>query len=226
MKIKFGAIVTDGRNKIGGHVASKNKAGNYLKTKSSPANPNTAFQSAVRSNFGSLAQSWRGLTMEQRTTWINGAPSFPYTDIFGDTKQLSGFGLYMQLNSNLNSVGATLLTVCPSPASVDSVSISLLELDPGTALDISFSPSPVPAGHAMVFSATPQLGDGRAFSKSNIRQVEVFPATTITGVSVFASYSSRFGEPVALANFFGGVHNVLLSTGQVSPMSIIKAVTV
>ena len=223
MKIKFGAIVTDGRNKIGGHVASKNKAGNYLKTKSSPANPNTAFQSAVRSNFGSLAQSWRGLTQEQRNSWISGAPGFPYTDIFGDTKQLSGFGLYMQLNSNLNSVGAVLLTNCPSPATVTSVLLSSATYDSPITLEILFAPTPVPAGHSIVLSATPNLSTGRAYSKSAIRLFKHLPATTASPFEAGPDYASRFGDIAADSNIFIGMHSVLLATGQVSPMVVVSA---
>jgi len=224
MKIKFGAIVTDGRNKIGGHVASKNKAGNYLKTKSSPANPNTAFQSAVRSNFGSLAQSWRGLTQEQRNSWISGAPGFPYTDIFGDTKQLSGFALYMQLNSNLNSVGATLLTNCPTPASVTAANLSAANVQSPDSLALDFSPTPVPTNHAYVVSATPFLGQGQSYSKSRLRQVTKLAAASVTGVDVGTAYLARFGEIPPTFNIFVGLHSVLLSTGQVSPISIVSAV--
>ena len=58
MKLKFGAIVTDGRGKIGGHVASKNRSGAYLRTKVTPSNPNTVAQVQVRSILASLSQSW------------------------------------------------------------------------------------------------------------------------------------------------------------------------
>lgn len=223
MKIKFGAIVTDGRNKIGGHVASKNKAGNYLKTKSTPTNPSTTYQSAVRQNFGSLAQSWRGLTQVQRDSWISGAPNFPYTDIFGDTKILSGFSLYMQLNSNLNSVGATLLETCPSAASVSGATINSVEMTTNTTMSVDFLPAPVPAGHAFVLSATPILTDGRAFSKSQIRQIHVLPAATATAFNANNYWTGRFGEFLGTSKIYFGLHSVLLATGQVSPMTTVLA---
>lgn len=224
MKIKFGAIVTDGRNKIGGHVASKNKAGNYLKTKSTPTNPNTSFQSSVRQNFGSLAQSWRGLTQAQRDSWIAGAKKFPYTDIFGDSKILSGFSLYMQLNSNLNSVGAALLTTCPAPASVSAASLVEVLFSEVGELSFDFLPAPVPTGHSMVCSSTPSLALGKAYSKSQIRQLAHFPATTTSTQDVGADFISRFGPIPSIANITVGVHNVLLSTGQVSPIALMRAV--
>ena len=71
MKIKFGAIVTDGRGKIGGHVASKNRSGAYMRTKVTPSNPNTASQSQARSILASASQNWRNLTDSQRKAWNN-----------------------------------------------------------------------------------------------------------------------------------------------------------
>lgn len=65
MKLKFGAIVVDGRGKIGGHVASKNGAGAYLRTKVTPTNPQTARQSFVRALFAAITAAWSGLTASQ-----------------------------------------------------------------------------------------------------------------------------------------------------------------
>ena len=217
MKIKFGAIVTDGRNKIGGHVASKNKAGNYLKTKSTPTNPNTSYQSAVRQKFGSIAQAWRGLTQAQRDTWIAGASNFPYTDIFGDTKILSGFGLYMQLNSNLKKVGVAFLNSCPSPTTVSSIISLNVTNDPGATLTCDFTPTPVPANHKIVISATAPLSEGRAFSKSDIRQIQYFAAAVATPVDIYDEYVARFGETVANMKVFASAYLVNTNTGQVSP---------
>jgi len=66
MKIKWGAIVVDGRNKIGGHVASKNRAGAYLRTKVTPVNPNTGYQAGVRNTLSTLSSGWRALEEAQR----------------------------------------------------------------------------------------------------------------------------------------------------------------
>ena len=55
MKIKFGAIVVDGRNKIGGHVMSKNRAGAYMRTKVSPVNPRSLDQMSVRSRLSAIS---------------------------------------------------------------------------------------------------------------------------------------------------------------------------
>ena len=85
MKAKFGAIVVDGRGKIGGHVATKNKSGSYFRTKVTPVNPQSASQNSVRSRLATRAQAWKGLTAAQRTSWNAAVNDFQRTNIFGDT---------------------------------------------------------------------------------------------------------------------------------------------
>lgn len=59
----FGAV--DGRGKIGGHVASKNRSGAYARIKVTPVNPQTTFQQVARNLLTSLSQGWRALTQAQ-----------------------------------------------------------------------------------------------------------------------------------------------------------------
>ena len=84
MKIKWGALVVDGRNKIGGQVASKNRNGAYMRNKVTPVNGKSAGQVTVRNRLASLASGWRGLTAGQRLAWNNAVSDYKKTDIFGD----------------------------------------------------------------------------------------------------------------------------------------------
>ena len=87
MKIKWGALVVDGSGKLGGHVASKNKGGNYLRTKVTPANPQTAAQSNVRSVFATISSGWSSLTEAQRLSFADKVSEYSKTNIFGDLKR-------------------------------------------------------------------------------------------------------------------------------------------
>ena len=44
----------------------------------------------VRNRLSTNSQAWRGLTEAQRQGWIDAAINFPFTDIYGNTKILSG----------------------------------------------------------------------------------------------------------------------------------------
>ena len=123
MKLKFGAIVTDGRGKIGGHVASKNRAGAYLRTKVTPSNPNTVAQAQARGILASLSQAWGQLTDFQRKGWNEAVKEWGTTDIFGDIKKPSGINLFVKLNANLASVGMPQVSDVPAKAEVPSAII-------------------------------------------------------------------------------------------------------
>lgn len=219
MKLKFGAIITDGRGKVGGQVVSKNKAGAYLKNKVTPANPNTAYQIAKRANVTAISQAWAGLTDAQRSAWKAAVASYSKTDIFGDVKNPSGFNLFMWLNLNLLNVGSAQITSPPASSAVTSltaVSVSTLE---GGTFDMSFAPTPVPADHALVVLASGSMSPGRSYSKSYMRQIAVLPHTaTISPADIFDAYSAKFGAPIVGKRIFVSAFLVNTTTGAASAL--------
>jgi len=198
MKMKFGAIVVDGRGKIGGHVASKNRGGAYLRTKVTPSNPQTAFQAAVRNRLTNFSQAWRGLTQSQRDAWNAAVSNFSKTDIFGDIKQPTGLNLYVKLNANLDQIGVAALSLPPLPSAVEAVlTIAASAAVTGSVFDVAFSPSPVPADTAFIIEATAQVSPGRNFLKNEFRLLTFADAGDVTPSDIAAAYVSRFGALVA-----------------------------
>lgn len=198
MKIKFGAIVTDGRGKIGGHVASKNRGGSYLRTKVTPSNPQTASQSSVRSRLTTFSQGWKGLTQAQRDAWNGAVSNFTSTNIFGDIKQPTGLNLYIKLNSNLAEITVAAITLPPLPSAVEGVSNLSATGAAGTpALSVVFGPSPVAVGDAFIVRATPQVSPGKSFLKNLYRNIDVLVAADTTPADILAVYVAKFGTLVA-----------------------------
>lgn len=116
MKIKFGSIVTDGSGKLGGHVYSKNRGGNYIRTNKVPSNPRTEAQILARSRFGQASAGWRALSEIQRAAWAEFAANNPYSDSLGDQRHLSASSAYTRSATNLLNVGESPITV---PADVN-----------------------------------------------------------------------------------------------------------
>ena len=214
MKIKFGAIITDGRGKIGGHVASKNRSGAYMRTKVTPANPNTSAQASARSILASLSQSWRTLTKGQRLAWNGAVGDWSKTDIFGDIKTPTGLNLYIKLNANLLGVGLVAITTPPLRQDVPSaypVSASYTISTGNLTVHMSDE-----SGDAVIglIRATPPLSAGISFVKSELRVLGNATGTTNV-VTVTGLYASKFGVPVVAANVIVSVQWVL-SNGQKS----------
>ena len=212
MKLKFGAIVTDGRGKIGGHVASKNRSGAYLRTKVTPSNPNTVAQSQARGILASLSQGWGQLTDSQRLGWNDAVKEWGTTDIFGDIKNPSGINLFVKLNANLISVGFPQLSDVPKKMEVPSVIITSASLSiSGDDLSINFDNSTA-NGVKVLVRATPTLSAGVSFVKSQFRVVG-YEVVSGSAFSLLGAYSAKFGVPLVGANIYANVQFVL-SNGQ------------
>lgn len=224
MKMKFGALVTDGRGKIGGHVASKNRAGAYLRTKVTPVNPQTTAQLEARSRLTTYSQAWRGLTEEQRAAWNGAVSAFAKTDIFGDLKSPTGFNLYQRLNNNLATVGAAPIDEPPIPSEVLTVTLDSLAAAAGAGtLSMGLSAA-VPAGTAVKVFATAPQSPGVTFVKSEYRLITTLPAATPTPVDLATAYETKFGALVEGQKIFVRVAFVNTTTGQESTPQQISAI--
>lgn len=91
------AMFTDLSGSLGGMVASRNKGGNYLRSRVTPTNPQTCRQSAARSMFAELAQEFSELDPELKALW-NEAAEFANTDAFGEPNggTLTGQNLFIR----------------------------------------------------------------------------------------------------------------------------------
>lgn len=193
MKAKFGMIVVEGRGKIGGHVASRNRGGAYFRTKVTPVNPSSTAQQNVRNSFTDLSQGWRDLTPAERTQWNNAVSNYQRTDIFGDLKTPSGKDLYQRLNGNLLAAGAATLTEPVMPQGSDSfTSFTLVADTTGGGLDATFAPA-IAVGSSVIVSATGPLSAGVSFAKNKFRQIDVLTSADASPVDLAAAYITKFG---------------------------------
>lgn len=226
MKTKFGAIIVAGSGKINGFVASRNRAGSYLRTKVTPVNPQSVNQLTVRSRLTSISQSWRGLTPAQRASFNSAVADFARTDIFGDIKNPTGFNLYQRLNNNLVTVGAAQITSAPLPGPVSTVLLTaLLGKIAGSLVDLTLSGA-VPAGTAVKVFATPGVSAGISFVKSEFRLVGTFAAASATPLSIGVAWAARFGTLVLGQKIFVRIVFVNTTTGQESAPQSLSTIVV
>lgn len=215
MIVKWGALVVDGRNKIGGHVASRNRAGSYFRTKVTPTNPRTTYQVNVRNRLAGLSTAWRGLTDNERTAWNAVVADFARTNIFGDLKNPSGFNLHQKLNNNLLSVGIAPITTPPLPEAVDAfTSMSIAASFSGQTLTIDFEPVIVNT-HRVPLLATPSISQGISFVKSEYRLLTYLNSANTSPHSAETAYIVKFGAIGAVGTkIFVQMFQINLTTGQ------------
>ena len=113
--IKLGPLVADIRGSIGGTVFARNRGGAYARNRTTPLNPQSAAQVAVRAAFGVLSNNWTTvLTQDERDAWDAWAGQVPVPNAFGEDRFLSGINAYVAGNSLLSQAGAPLVTNAPT----------------------------------------------------------------------------------------------------------------
>ncbi len=217
-KVKFGAIVTDLRNKVGGHVYSKNRYGAYTRSYKTTLTSNTPAQIVAKSRLSSISATWKTLTDDQRTAWNNAVSNFRHTDVFGSIINPSGFDLYIRLNCNLDQVGVALLSLPPVPAEILTLTNVSITAD-GTAplVALVFGSSPVPAGYAIVLSATNNISPGISYVKNLVRGIAVLDAGTTSIYDATTAYLAKYSSITNGYRLSVSLVTVNKSTGQKSP---------
>jgi hypothetical protein len=215
MKIKWGALVTDGSGKLGGHVASSNSSGSYLRTKVTPTNRNTEAQTEVRGRLSAISSAWKGLSEAAVKAWNSAVSDFSSTDIFGDVKNPSGFTLYQKLNNNSLRNGGAAISTPPKPVSVPYATTFTPSVVHAGAVSIIFAVSPVPAGQVYEIKATKAMSTGVSFVKSEYRIISHLAAAEATPYVATSDYTAVFGTPGAAGEkVFFEVRICNLATGQ------------
>ena len=194
MKLKWSGFgATDGRGKIGGHVASKNRSGAYARTKVTPTNPQSSFQLGARNLLSNLSQGWRSLNQADRDAWDVAVGSFARTDIFGDLRNPTGKNLYARLNINLTNISQSLISVPPLPAGGGQVIAGAVVMTNGGAKTVAHTEDT--AGHTIQVWATPGVSVGKKFLKNDYRLITYFTGGAASPTNIAADYQARFGEP-------------------------------
>lgn len=225
-KVQFGMIVTDMRNKLGGHVFTKNRGGSTVRTKVTPANPQTTYQSGIRQIFTALSQGWRSLTADQRNAWNAAVSSFQRTDIFGNLRTPSGINLYQRLNNVLVQVGVAALTSPPLPEAVADCYVASITAAVGTpALSVTLNET-IPANTSLMLFATSPQSAGRNFVKSQFRLIAVLPAAETSPYDALTKYTAKFGDTGQVGQkIFVKTVAVNTNTGQQGASAIASVIT-
>ncbi len=214
-KILLGDRIADIRGSIGGTTYSRNTFANYIRNKTSPVNPNTVAQQLVRNRLGAMSQSWAGIGEANRTSFIDGAPTWTNTNIFNQAIDYTGFSLYGRLNRNRQEINEPLLTTFVLPDEVDSFdSLSLVADTTGGTMEITFSPA-IAATHKVIVRATAPLTAGTQFVRNQFRKIAVLDSADLSPFDLAAFYTAVFGVlPPVNAKIFVDVKQVLISNGQ------------
>lgn len=207
---------------IAGTTYSRNRFGQYKRTRAIPVNPNTTFQGQVRTRFGALTAQWSGLTDAQRTGWADLASGITRTDSLGQTYTMSGAECFMSINMNKLDAGDAIITDAPAKVSPTGLLTAVITTTGGT-LSVAYTTTPLPTGARLFVYASPQRSPGRNF-ENDLRLIHKSAAAAASPANILADYTARFGAPVVGNKIFFSFQ-VYLSGFLSGPMMATKIVT-
>ena len=197
-KLKYGAVISDSRGSIEGVTFSKGRFGAFARRRVVPRLQQNAMTTPVRSSLANLARRWFGtLTQIQRTAWIALAVANPVTDVFGNSHALTGQQLYIRCNQLRNAAGLVVIDTAPADQAVTGIlTLSVVATAPAT-LSITFTVTPLSAGHRLYIFASPSLSPGKVATKRDMKFIGVSAAAQASPYAAGAQYATRFGDMVA-----------------------------
>ena len=190
-------VTTDQTGRLSNLVFGKNKFGYFLKIFKPPVNPMTKSQQNIRGFFGAATRAWLALTFAQRAAFNSIASGMEYVKK-GLTYTLTGFNLFVKLNRNLQSVGASFYedidrTTLITPPGMNGSTFDVITT-PGTEdikLDI---PTVLDANTIGIVCATPVLKSSRIPDWKTLRIIGTIDHTFASGDSIKTMYLSRYGK--------------------------------
>jgi hypothetical protein len=194
MKIMYGDFVTGASGSQGGTTYSRNRYGAYKRQRTIPVNPDTPAQQAQKSILAAFAQGWRGLTQQQRDAWDAAVTNFIGTDVFANSKRLTGSALYTRLNSIIASIGGVAISVPPLPSAIPAAAIGAIVLNV-TAPAYTVALTPPGAAFTVQIWATPPVSPGISYVKNLYKQIGAFVGSTVSPYDFEADYNAIYGIP-------------------------------
>lgn len=202
-----------------GETHSRNRYGQYVRSRSTPVNPNSTAQGTVRARLSANAAAWRTLTDNQRAGWESLGAQMVRTDSLGQSYALNGFGAYCSVNNNLAAAGDSGVDDAPALVTPEAIATTTLTLT-SASFSVAYTPTPLGTGERLFFYAGPQRSAGRQF-EGDLRLIFVSAAAAASPANVLSAYSARFGAPVtgnrifvSLVRYLGGFRSGPLLTSQ------------
>lgn len=212
MKLKFGAIITEGVGKLGGHDFINSRYGPNLRTRSLRTSKVSQPESFRKGILRKVSTGWRELTQVQRDAWNNWADSIDWNNSFYGTIKLSGEQLFCKINALYYNWSGIAWSNPPAFSNtVQSQFTSVTVYGSGGPL-ILYWENWVPVNSWLYIWATPPLSQGVTTKPKFFKYIGRVQTLDPTPVDFYDRYIAVFGsvgEPGSKILFKSYVFNVV-----------------
>lgn len=222
-------IISRGSGSIGGLTASHNKGGNYFRARTTPTDPASVFQTAVRTIMAALVNDWENtLTQGQRDGWTTYAFNTPLLDQFGDPRTVTALNMFCRYNVPAIQSGLAGVDDAPADFNTGEFTNVAMVASAATGFAISFTPLDAWAnetGSAMLFYASRPQNVGINFFKGPYRFVGTIDGDDVTPPTNPALFPAVPFALIAGQKVFGQVRVARLD-GRLSVKQRLEAIVV
>lgn len=187
-----------------GITSSRNRFGQYIRTRATPVNPGSSQQGVVRARMSLNATGYRALTDAQRAGWEALALLMSRTDSLGQAYTMNGFSAYCSVNNNKLAAGDVVVSDAPAmtaPVNIVTATVTLTAI----AFSIAYTATPLSAATKLFVYCSPQRTAGRAY-ESDYRLIGVSAAALASPFAITTLYAPRLGIPVVGNRIFMAFH--------------------
>lgn len=189
---------------IAGSTSSRNRFGQYRRSRSTPVNPKSTKQGQVRARLALNAAAWRALTDVQRSGWESLGSQMVRTDALGQAYALTGFQAYCSVNNNNLAAGNTVVSDAPALQTPSGLATAVITLS-ATVLSVAYTVTPLAAGVRLFSYVSKQRNAGRQY-EGDLRLLSVSAAAAASPADLFSGYQARFATPVVGNRIFFAFH--------------------
>jgi hypothetical protein len=187
--------------KAGTFVSIRSRYGQVRRRYAIPTDRRSPAQLRIRSAFGRVVCRWRGLTDDQRGDWAAATEGVQSRPRLGQSGRLSGYLLFIKINSTLAYQGQALVVTPPERPTFDANPVgALVVTNTGGVTDLKLSLPSAPAAQILVLATGPRSA-GVSFAK-HFTILGVLPAAEAGYSNITDLYVAKYGIPAAGTRIF------------------------
>jgi len=184
------------------------------------SNSNSSGNFSAQNLIRQLSKAWGALESSDREAWNAAAPSFPFTNKWGEAYTGSGFQVFVSINSKLLPFNVPLQTLPPSASdgTLPDHTWNTINLNSESTADSFLQleiPDGIASGAAVVATMHPPLSNGKLKvvfgGKGQIAIKTESPST----VELLPLYLNLFGTPIVGSTITVSVQVINLSNGHI-----------
>ena len=202
-KLALSGLCSDASGKLGASIIYRHNGQLMERTYTKPANPQTSYQTNVRTNWGMLQHLWQTITEAQRFSWKFAASQIKLSNSIGTKFTPTAQQLFMKCNQNLFSCGLSSVPSFISPLPFCSLINPTAIFNshhifppPHTDFNIIFPGQTSAANLTYLIFCTNALSTGISNGKKYLRFIGLLPASTSDSIDVLGMFSSRYGPAI------------------------------